>query len=86
MKSKFDNERRLFEAEFIESIEDTIVAAQRHELFMAESQLKQIRKGEINDWKSFMTPEQSHRMYDRFMAICKECDGLELYWSKWNVF
>jgi hypothetical protein len=86
MKGKFDNERRLFEAKFIGSIEDEIVAARRHEIFMAESELKTIRKGEINDWKSFMTSEQSDRMYRRFKAACEGCDELENYWTKWNVF
>ncbi len=86
MKGKFDNERRLFEAKFIKSIEDKEVAAQRQEIFMAESELKTVRKGEINDWKSFMTSEQNDRMYRRFIAACEGCNELESYWKKWNVF
>jgi hypothetical protein len=86
MKGKFDNERRLFEAKFIKTIKNKTVAARRREIFMAESELKTIRKGEINDWKSFMTSEQNRRMYHRFMAACEECDELKNYWSKWNVF
>ena len=86
MKSKFDSERRQFEAKFIENMEDKTVAAERHEIFMAESDLTTIRKGEINDGKSFMTSEQNARMYRRFKAACEGCDGLENYWTKWNVF
>ena len=86
MKGKFDNERRRFEAKFIESIEDKAVAAQRHEIFVAESELQTVRKGEINDWKTFMTVEQSDRIYHRFKEVCQGCDGLEKYWTKWNVF
>ncbi|CAF0973550.1 unnamed protein product [Didymodactylos carnosus] len=86
MKDKFDAERRMFEAKIIENTEDKIAAAQRREKFIAESEMKIVRKGEINDWKSFMTPEQSRRIYDRFMATCKNCEGLENYWSKWNIF
>ena len=86
MKDKFDAERRIFEAKIIENTEDKIAAAQRREKFIAESEMKIIRKGEINDWKSFMTPEQSRRIHDRFMATCKKCEGLENYWSKWNIF
>jgi hypothetical protein len=55
MKVKFDNERRVFEAKFIESIKDKIIAARQREIFMTESELKTIRKREINNWKSFMT-------------------------------
>ncbi|CAF2093990.1 unnamed protein product [Rotaria magnacalcarata] len=86
MKGKFDHERRTFEKKFIDSIEDNAVAAQRQQIFMAESNLQTIRKGEINDWKSIMTPQQSRRIYQRFIDACQGCDGLENYWSKWNVF
>jgi hypothetical protein len=86
MKANFDKERRQFEAKFIESIKNKSVAARRNEIFKAESELKTIRKGEINNWKEFITPEQSHRMYLRFLVACEGCDGLENYWSKWNVF
>ncbi len=86
MKDKFDAERRMFEAEIIENMEDKEAAAQRREIFIAESEIKVVRKGQINDWKSFMTPEQSRRIYDRFKEMCKECEGLENYWSKWNIF
>ncbi len=86
MKANFDNERRQFEAKFIENIKNKILAARRKEIFKAESELKIIRKGEINNWRSFMTPEQNHRMYLRFLVACEGCDGLENYWSKWNVF
>ena len=82
MNGKFDNERRLFEAKFIATIKNKTVVAQRRGIFMAESQLKTIRKGEINDWKSFMTPEQNHRIYHRFIAACEGCDELKNYWSK----
>lgn len=75
-----------FEATFIRSIKNKEVAARRHEIFMAESELKTVRKGDINDWKSFMTSEQSDRIYQRFLTACEECDELENYWSKWNVF
>ncbi|CAF1048168.1 unnamed protein product [Adineta steineri] len=86
MKNKYDAERRLFEKNIIDNIEDKEAAAQRREIFMNESGIKVVRKGEINDWKSFMTPEQSRQIYDRFMATCKECEGLENYWLKWNIF
>ncbi|UJR19562.1 hypothetical protein I4U23_022692 [Adineta vaga] len=86
MKDKYDAERRLFEASIIDSIEDSELAARRREIFQAESQIKVVRKGEINDWKSFMTSEQSQQIHQRFLEICKECEGLENYWSKWNIF
>jgi hypothetical protein len=86
MKDNLDNERRLFEAKIIESIQNEIIAAQRKEIFEAESKLKTTRKGEINNWKSFMISEQSHRRYRRFLTVCEGCDGLDNYWSKWNVF
>lgn len=86
MKGRFDDERRRFEAKFIESIEDKATAAQRREIFVAESGMKTVRKGELNDWKSYMTAEQSDRIYHRFKEICQGCDELENYWTKWNVF
>jgi hypothetical protein len=86
MKDKFDAERRLFEAKIIDNMEDKVAAAQRREIFMAESGIKVVRKGEINDWKSFMTSDQSRRIYDRFIETCKECEGLEKYWTQWNIF
>ena len=86
MKDKFDAERRFFEAKIIDNMKDQEVAAHRREIFKAESAIKVVRKGQINDWKSFMTQEQSRRIYDRFMDTCKECEGLEKYWSQWNIF
>jgi hypothetical protein len=86
MKNKYDAERRLFEKNIIENMEDQEAAAQRREIFMAESGIKVVRKGEINDWKSFMTTKQSRQIDDRFMAACKDCEGLKNYWSKWNIF
>ena len=86
MKNKFDAERRLFEAEVIENMDDKVAAAERREIFMAESEITVVRKGKINDWKSFMTPEQSRQIYDRFIETCKKCEGLKDYWSKWNIF
>jgi hypothetical protein len=76
MKDKFDNERRQFEAKFIETIEKKIIADQRREIFMAESDLRTIRKGQINDWKSFMTHKQNQRIYQRFLEACQ---GIEDY-------
>ncbi|CAF1044871.1 unnamed protein product [Adineta steineri] len=86
MKDKFDVERRIFTENSIKKMEDKIEAAKRHEAFAKLSEVKFVRKGKINDWKSMMTPEQSGRIYDRFMILCKECEGLENYWSKWNIF
>lgn len=86
MKDKFDHERRAFEQKFIKTIKDQDFAAWRQQIFEAESNLKTVRKGEINDWKSLMTEEQSQQIYQRFIETCRKCDGLENYWSKWNVF
>ena len=86
MKAYFDPERRQFEGQFIESIKDELVAARRKEIFAAESELRTVRTGKVNNWKSFMTSEQAHRIYLRFLTACEGCDGLESYWSKWSVF
>lgn len=86
MKANFDSERRAFEEKFIESIDNELVADRRREIFEAESGLKTIQNGKINNWKSLMTLEQNQRMYQRFLIACQGCDGLEKYWLKWNVF
>ena len=86
MKNKFDDERRKFEAKIIADMDDKEVAVERQQKFAAELDVKIVRKGEINDWESFLTPEQSRQIYDRFLEICRQCAGLENYWSKWNIF
>ena len=86
MKNNFDAERRLFEAQIIEKIEDNQAAAERREIFMAESGIEVVRKGIINDWKSYLTPEQSEQIGARFSEICQECEGLKDFWSPWKIF
>jgi hypothetical protein len=86
MKDKFDIERRLFEKKMIDNIQNKELAAHRREIFMAESGIKVVRNGEINGWKSFLTPEQTRQIDNRFITTCKECQGLEHYWSRWNIF
>jgi hypothetical protein len=84
MKDRFDVERRLFEATTIDAIDDKQTADQQRELFMNEENLKTVRKGEINDWKSFMTREQCARIDARFRQTCIDCDDLINYWSQWT--
>ena len=86
MKENFDQERRKFEENIIKNMEESTDADWRSEIFAGEEKMTTVRKGEINDWKCFLSEEQSRRMGDRFKEICADCDGLENYWSKWNVF
>lgn len=86
MKTKFDAERRLFEAEIIESIDDEEEAARRREIFQAESNIQVVRQGKINGWKSHLTSEQNERLTARFLEICADCEGLRDFWSQWGVF
>jgi len=86
MKSKYDDERQLFHAKRINEITDNIVHDRLLKQFEGEQDLKLVRKGQINDWKSYMTSEQCQQIKDRFTEICQRCDGLGNYWSKWNIF
>ena len=86
MKTKFDAERRLFEAEIIENIDDEDEMARRREIFQAESNIQVVRQGKINGWKSHLTIDQSDRLEARFLQICADCDGLRDFWSQWGVF
>lgn len=79
MKGKFDAERRLFERDAIEKIPNERVAAQRREIFNAESQIQVIRQGEINGWKSHLSSKQSELIDERLQRIFVECSGLERF-------
>ena len=85
MKGKYDDERHVTRAKAIEKIEDEVEAARLRETF-GPTNFKIMRKGEMNDWKSYMTPEQNQRITDRFLEMCQQCDGLKEHWSKWNIF
>ncbi|CAM4906997.1 unnamed protein product [Rotaria socialis] len=86
MKNKYDNERRKFEGKYIQEIQDEIVRARMLKQLDGEPNMEIVRKGEINDWKTFMSQEQSQRIKEKFIETCQKCDGLESYWSKWNIF
>ncbi|CAF4739932.1 unnamed protein product [Rotaria sp. Silwood1] len=86
MKNKYDDERRKFEMIYIEEIEDEIARARMLKQFDGDPNMELVRKGQINDWKTFMSLEQSERIKNKFIETCQKCDGLESYWSKWNIF
>ena len=86
MKDNFDRERRKFEEKIIKNMEDSAATDWRREIFVGEEKMTTVRKGEINDWRSFLSEEQSQRIDNRFKEICIDCDGLENFWSKRNVF
>ena len=86
MKKKFDAERRLFEAQSIDQIEDEVAAAQRREIFEVETGIEVVRRGRINDWQTYLTAKQNERIYARFLEICHDCEGLKDFWSPWNIF
>ena len=85
MRGKYDLERRAFELQTIKSTNDDQLAAEMQKHFDGEVNLKYIRQGAVNGWKSYMTPEQSQRIEDRFNEICQKCDGLESYFAKWDT-
>ena len=86
MKNKYDDERRKFEVKYIMSIDDEAVRARMLKHFDCDPNLALVRKGQINNWKTVMMPEQSQRIENRFMEICQSCDELKTYWSKWHIF
>lgn len=86
MKNNFDDQRRLFERKFIENIQNERIAQRRRDIFEKESNLKTIQNGKINDWKSMLTSQQYQRIYQKLLITSQQCQGLEHYWAKWNIF
>lgn len=86
MKTKFDAERRLFEKQIIDNIDDEDDANRRREIFDAEQNIQVVRQGKINGWKSYLTSEQNERINARFLDICANCEELKDFWSSWKVF
>ncbi|CAF1068179.1 unnamed protein product [Adineta steineri] len=46
-----------------------------------DGQLDFVHKGENNQWKAFMSKEQSQLINNRMRDLYKECEGLENYWE-----
>lgn len=84
MKDKYDYERRMAEADYISKIEDETDAEYRWQVFRAEADMKVVRKGVINDWKTIMNAEQSERINTQFIKLCQRCDGLSEFWKNWS--
>ncbi|CAF1102050.1 unnamed protein product [Adineta steineri] len=45
-----------------------------------------VRKGEIGDWRTLMSEEQSHRLDARFKEATHGIQGLNTLWDDYNVF
>lgn len=86
MKNKYDDERRKFEAKYIEEIKDEVVRTRMLKQLDGDSDMNLIRKGQINEWKIYMSLEQSQRINNKFIDTCQKCEGLKSYWSQWNIF